>query len=214
MKKIVLLLAVLMIGTSTFAQHRKKKKYSMSHALGGSYIIYSNPDSTTGGIEDVSYTMNYTPRFNFYRVPKKDIVASIGSDVELGFTFTSYGGQSYTKFTYQVPIIASLNFGHASHPDSKSGFGGFIGFGYNFHSKTYQVPSSTSSTGIKNKNLMFTGVLLQGGLRFMMQGRSVTLKASYTQAKYDLAKLNIAGISGDYKLNIFGLSASTNIGEY
>jgi hypothetical protein len=207
MKKIIILLALLMVGTSSFGQKRKKKKTSFSHAFGGSYIVYSEPDNTTSNIQDIATTINYTPRFNFYRVPKKDIVASIGTDVELGFNFSSYGGQSYTNFTYQIPIILSMNFGHASHPDSKSGFGGFVGAGYNFHSKTFQVLST-------RKNLMMQGLVVQGGLRFMMQGRSATLKFSYTKSKYDLTKLNISGLTGDYKLNIFSLGISTNIGEY
>jgi len=206
MKKIIFALALLMIGSSAFAQHRrKKKKTSFSHAFGGSYIVYTEPDNTNGGIQDIATTINYTPRFNFYRVPKKDIVASIGTDVELGFNFSSYGGVSYTNFTYQIPVILSLNFGHAAHPDSKSGFGGFVGAGYNFHSKTFQL-----STG-ERKNLMLKGIVVQGGLRFMMQGRSATLKVSYTKSSYDLTKL---GGIGDYNLNILSLGLSTNIGEY
>ena len=210
MKKFIILLALLMVGTASFGQRRKKKKYSFSHAFGGSYIVYSDPDNTTGGIQDIATTINYTPRFNFYRVPKKDIVASIGTDVELGFNFTSYGGQSYTNFTYQIPIILSLNFGHAAHPDSKSGFGGFVGAGYNFHSKTIQLSDGTT---IINKNTMFKGIILQGGLRFMMQGRSATLKFSYTKSKFDTKNWNL-GMRGDYKLNIIALGISTNIGEY
>ncbi len=207
MKKIVLLLAVLMLTSTAFGQRHKKKKYSISHAFGGSYIVYSEPDNTAGGIQDIATTLNYTPRFNFYRVPKKDIVASIGSDVELGFNFSSYGGQNYTNFTYQIPIIASLNFGHASHPDSRSGFGGFVGAGYNFHSKTFQVSAT------QRKNLMLKGIVLQGGLRFMMQGRSTTLKFSYTKSSYDLTKLGPSYI-GNYNLNIISLGLSTNIGEF
>jgi hypothetical protein len=207
MKKIIILLAILMVGTSSFGQKRKKKKTSFSHAFGGSYIIYSNPDITTSDIQDYSTTINYTPRFNFYRVPKKDIVASIGSDIDLGFNMYSNGYTTQTNFTYQVPIILSMNFGHASHPDSKSGFGGFAGIGYNFHSKTTQITSTLS------KNLMMQGLIVQGGFRFMMQGRSATLKFSYTKSKYDTAKLNM-GFVGDYRLNIYTLGVVTNIGEY
>jgi len=180
MKKIIILMAFLMVGTTAFGQHRrKKKKFSFSHAFGGSYLVYSEPDNNANGaIQDIATTMNYTPRFNFYRVPKKDIVASIGTDVELGFNFSTYNGQSYTNFTYQIPIILSLNFGQASHPDSKSGFGGFVGAGYNFHSKTFQISPT------ERKNLMLQGLVLQGGLRFMMQGRSATLKFSYTKSNF------------------------------
>jgi len=210
MKKLIILLALLMVGTASFGQKRKKKKISFSHAFGGSYILYSNPDIVGSDIQDFSTTFNYTPRFNFYRVPKKDIVASIGSDIDLGFNMYSNGGQTYTNFTYQVPIILSLNFGHASHPNSKSGFGGFVGAGYNFHNKTIQL---TDGTNIINKNSIFKGIILQGGLRFMMQGRSATFKFSYTKSKFDQEKWNV-GLRGDYKLNIITLGISTNIGEY
>ena len=205
MRKIIFALALLMIGSSAFAQHRrKKKKTSFSHAFGGSYVVYTEADNAAAG-QDLASVLNYTPRFNFYRVPKKDIVASIGTDVELGFNFSSYGGVSYTNFTYQIPVILSLNFGHAAHPDSKSGFGGFVGAGYNFHSKTFQISPA------ERKNLMLKGIVVQGGLRFMMQGRSATLKVSYTKSSYDLTKL---GGIGDYNLNILSLGLSTNIGEY
>jgi hypothetical protein len=148
--------------------HVSYGQVSFSHSLGGSAYISSLASSS--GIM-------YSPRINFMTFRRSSTTLSIGTHFGLGFSFKSEAGTSSSSFALDIPVVVELNLGHAASPGgrrsrSRSNFGGFAGIGFGIN----KVGSASSFGGSYNDA---AGIVIDGGLRAMIAGKSYGLRLSY-----------------------------------
>lgn len=151
--KLGFVLCLLFIVSKGFAQ------VSFMHSGGLSlYSISSGVNSSVGP------ALMYSPRLNLVKL-SDELTLSVGTHIGIDFFLSSNGNQNSS--TFDIPLVAELNFGHGAIKQTKSKFGGFVGLGYGF-------------TSIKtNASYEARGVLLNGGLRFVMFKKSFGLRVAY-----------------------------------
>ena len=132
---------------------------SFSHSLGASFY-FSEVTSSPG--------VMYSPRLNFIELGD-EVTVSAGTHIGAWLDFNSRSGGSYSV---DLPVVAEINFGHASHPDTKSKFGGFAGLGYGYN----QMATSDNFGSSFNTAI---GPVVNGGLRFIINENPIGLRGSY-----------------------------------
>lgn len=183
MKKVYLLLVLsLFLSTSSFAQ----SDISFSHSAGGSYY------GTTGFS---AFGVTYAPRMNILKL-KDEMTLSLGTRATAAFQaqFNSREGVSEDQpnfFIADLPFLAELNFGHASHKQTDGQFGGFVGAGYG-------VSMLRSTVG----NLSAHGIVVNGGVRFLFK-RSMGANVSY-MFNLNQENMNVFVLSLFYTFGHFG----------
>ncbi len=157
---------------------------SFSHSLGGS--IYIGEDASVPGIM-------YSPRVNLVEFGDEGTI-SLGTHLGMWLEYNSQAGAS--AFALDAPLMAEVNFGMAANPYTSSSFGGYAGIGYGISSF-----GSAGAFGSFNGNGGI-GVVVNGGIRAIILGAPVGLRASYLLN-------NAEGGS-----NVFSLGAYYCIGSY
>ena len=133
---------------------------SFSHSLGGSFYL-SSLASAPG--------IMYSPRVNFLQL-NDELTVSAGTHLGLGIVYNSREGAS--SFALDLPLVAEINFGHASNPETSSSFGGFIGFGFGI--------SKIGSQGAFGADYnSASGLIFNGGIRAIIKERPLGLRLSY-----------------------------------
>ena len=146
---------------SLLSSHLLIGQVSFSHTVGGS--IYSSTDNTgAGGIM-------YSPRLNFLELAD-EVTVSIGTHIGLGLSLNSRSGAN--SLALDIPLVAEMNFGCASHPDASSGFGGFVGAGYGIS----RIGSQGAFGSGYNEA---SGLVFNGGIRTELLNFPVGLRVSY-----------------------------------
>lgn len=156
MKKIKLILAFALMSISTQFSYAQ---VSFSHGLGAEIFSTSNA---------LVPALVYSPRVNFLQLASEATV-SAGTHLGLGFNYSSDGGDNY--FAYEVPLVAELNLGSGSSPDSDVGFGGFLGLGYGIN----KIGSSDIGTAYNDAS----GIYVNAGLRAIINDQPMGLRVSY-----------------------------------
>jgi len=136
---------------------------SFSHSLGASVYL--------GDIGLVGAT--YSPRLNFLELDD-EITVSFGTHLGLAFNLESSrgAGEGSASFALDLPIVVEINAGHAAHPETRSVFGGFFGFGFGYNSMGAEdtfVSTSSSSAGL----------VLNGGFRAIIREQPVMLRIGF-----------------------------------
>lgn len=130
MNKIKLVFLVLIISLTTKTTFGQ---ISFSHAVGIS-IFRLIPAIT------------YSPRLNLVQL-NKETNLSLGTHLAYGFRpYKDASGPIKNQgsfFVYEVPLVAEINFGCGSSPQSNSNIGGFFGIGYAVN-KTSRSPLPSS----------------------------------------------------------------------
>lgn len=159
MKKInLLILSIICIFMQTIISNAQ---VSFSHSIGASAYI---------GGDVAAWGLNYSPRVNLIELGD-EMTLSLGTHLGLGMSYNSREG-SNNSFTLDLPLMAEINFGHASHPETSSSFGGFGGIGYGIS----KIGSSDEYGGTYNNA---AGLVINGGVRFLVKERSVGARIAY-----------------------------------
>jgi len=148
---------------------------SFSHAIGGSYYFASLTEAP--GIM-------YSPRINLFEL-SDELTISVGTHLGLGLV-SANSREGARSFAFDLPIVAEVNFGHGANRDTKSLIGGFAGLGYGI-SKI----GSAGTFGADSNDAR--GLILNGGVRVIIQERSIGLRLSYllnTKEGYE----NVTGV--------------------
>lgn len=153
--KLVLLMVVMTVTTKiTFGQ------VSFSHALGGAFYLSDLASSPA---------LVYSPRLNFVEL-NDEMTISAGTHLGFGFNYSTDGTDNY--FAYELPIVAELNLGNSSSPNSDASFGGFAGLGYALNKM-----GNSSVFGASYNNA--AGLYVNAGLRALINDRPIGLRVSY-----------------------------------
>jgi hypothetical protein len=184
MKKFTIKLAV--IAMALFANFAAKAQVEFNHSFGG--VFYASENSS-------GYGILYSPRLNLVEL-SDEVSLSAGSHVGLGFSGSANSQTGASgSFVLDLPLLAEINFGHASSSNSSIGFGGFLGAGFGYNRMSY---SDVFGSGDRAA----TGLVLNGGFRTnLIKEQSVTLRISYMMAS-------------DNKGDIIGLGLTYNIGDF
>ncbi|HPE55253.1 MAG TPA: hypothetical protein P5514_15685 [Bacteroidales bacterium] len=134
---------------------------TFSHAIGIEYLA-----SSEVGVPAILYS----PRINIIELDR-DLTISLGTHFGLGFNFSSREGA--TTLAIDLPLVAEVNFGHASQPYSRADYGGFAGIGYGY-SKLGQ-----SGEWESYYNSEASGLVINGGFRGYINDSSVGARISY-----------------------------------
>jgi len=176
----ILLSGLLMASLTSFAQP------SFSHSLGASFYI--GGDAAAPGA-------TYSPRINLVGVGD-EMTVSVGTHLGLGFMYNSQSGGS---FALDLPLVAEVNFGHASSEDATANFGGFLGIGVGIS----KIGSAGAFGGSYNDA---AGFLVNGGLKAYIRDRSVGFRFAYLlNGKQD-------EITGEDYANVITLGLMYNFG--
>lgn len=157
MKRLKLFLFIVVISISTkntFAQ------ISFSHTAGAAAYI-----------ADVAVlpAVVYSPRANLLQLGSEATV-SLGTHLGFGFNYNTAGTDNY--FGYELPLLAEINLGCGSSPDSDVGFGGFLGLGYGVN----KMGASNSIGSVHNEA---SGIYVNGGIRAIINDQPLGLRVSY-----------------------------------
>ena len=126
--------------------HTLLGQVSFSHSAGGAYYLTSSIGAPA---------ITYSPRLNLLQM-SDEATLSLGTHIGLGLVYNSRAGAS--SFALDLPIVAELNLGHASSPESDAVFGGFIGAGYGIN----KMGAAGAFGGETNDA---AGIVLNGGIR-------------------------------------------------
>lgn len=133
---------------------------SFSHSAGAG--LYGGGDAGSPAIV-------YSPRLNILAFGDNATV-SVGTHVGAWLAFNSREGAS--SLAFDLPLVAELNLGNKSTKDNDSGFGGFVGAGYGIS----RLASDGEFGLAENKA---SGVVVNGGIRANVLGRSLGVRVSY-----------------------------------
>jgi hypothetical protein len=157
---------------------------SFSHSAGASAYV---------GGQAAAWGINYSPRINLIELGD-EMTLSLGTHLGLGLSYNSRDG-SGNSFTLDLPLMAELNFGHASHPETSSSFGGFAGIGYGI-SKI----GSSGTFGADYNNA--AGLVINGGVRFLVAERAVGVRVAY-MVNFKADAKNVIGVGAFYTFGSF-----------
>jgi hypothetical protein len=161
-----------------------KAQVSFSHSAGLSAYI---------GGSAAAWGLNYSPRLNLLELGD-ELTFSLGTHLGLGLQYSSQEGSS-NSFTLDLPLMAEINFGHASSPETSSSFGGFGGIGYGI--------SKIGSDGVYGADYNnAAGLVINGGVRFIVKERPVGVRLSY-----------MLNFKGDAK-NVLAFGAFYTFGDF
>lgn len=158
---------------------------SFSHSLGAGFYVSPSASAYAPAIV-------YSPRLNFLELADEATI-SVGTHLGLGLLYNSREGAS--SYALDLPVVVEFNLGHGAHPDTRSSFGGYAGFGFGIS----KIGSSGAFGADYNDA---AGVVLNGGLRALIQERPLDLRVSYL--------LNVKEGFG----NVIGLGISYSFGDY
>jgi hypothetical protein len=152
MKKILVLFIGLILG----AIQTSNAQVEFMHSVGATIYASGEASGITG---------TWSPRLNLLKVGE-DGALSAGTHFSLGGSVNSRTGGS---ISFDFPIMAEINMGHAATKESKGSFGYFAGIGYGFSALTSDVAVQSTS-----------GPVIDAGIRFLIaEKNSVGLRVSY-----------------------------------
>ncbi len=159
MKKLILLLFLAFIFTSTKAQKGQTKKpfvfskgYKSSWGVGCSFYAFN-------GIYEKIGSINYAPQLDLTN-KRSDFSISLNTQLSAGYHFKSKNDSS--NFPYaDIPLFIEANFGHLASKDFYNEIGYFIGGGYDLNFL---------------KNTLQHGPAFTAGMRTWFFGKSLTIR--------------------------------------
>lgn len=176
MKKIKLILALALMSITTQFSYAQ---VSFSHTLGAA--AYSSSNALVPAVV-------YSPRVNFLQLASE---ATVSAGTHLGFGFNYSSDQTGNYFAYELPLVAELNLGAGSSPDSDVGFGGFLGLGYGIN----KIGSPGDGAAYNNAS----GIYVNAGLRAIINDQPMGLRVSYLMNN-KVGFSDVVGISFFYML--------------
>lgn len=175
-----------LIAMALVANFAVKAQVEFNHSAG--FGLYASETSS-------GYALQYSPRLNLLEL-SDEMSLSVGSHLGVGFSGSvnsQTGGSG--SFVLDLPLMAEVNFGHASSTNSSVGFGGFLGAGFGYHKASYDDGFSSGDRGA-------TGLVFNGGFRTnLIKETSITFRVSYM-------------LASDGKGDIIGLGLLYNLGDY
>lgn len=111
------------------------------------------------------------PRYNFI-APKDYLTVSVGSPLNLGFSFIGSSVGTFVQFMGDIPLTVDINIGSRATPFNESLFGGYLGAGLDYNYMFIQDND-------EKVNLHTFGPTIHGGLRWRINGRETGFRVSY-----------------------------------
>ena len=154
--KMFFLLSVLLWTQAGFAQ------LSFSHDVGAGIYVAKNGANSPAIV--------YSPRLNLVEI-QDNITISVGTHLGAWLDFNSREGAS--GFAFDLPIMASINFGQYAQPEAEDpAVGGFVGVGYGI-SRLGSEGAFSSDYNEAN------GLVFDGGIRLVVRDIPLGLRGSY-----------------------------------
>lgn len=117
------------------------------------------------------YSFGIYPRYNFI-APKDYLTVSVGSPLNLGFSFSAGSFGTFMQFMGDIPLTVDLNIGSRATPFNESLFGAYIGAGLNYNYMFYQINDEKA-------RIHTVGPMIHGGFRWEINGRETGFRVSY-----------------------------------
>ncbi|MFT6745826.1 MAG: hypothetical protein ACJAZ2_000164 [Glaciecola sp.] len=117
------------------------------------------------------YSFGVYPRYNFI-APKDYFSISVGSPLNLGFSFTAGSYGTFIQFMGDIPVTVDLNLGSRATLFNESLFGAYVGAGFNYNYMFYQVNDDKAT-------IHTVGPMIHGGFRWEINGRETGFRVSY-----------------------------------
>ncbi|MFT6715607.1 MAG: hypothetical protein ACJA0Q_000234 [Saprospiraceae bacterium] len=176
-------------GTTT-PMYKEYQSWS-ADAMGGLFFPSSIPL--------LFYSFGVYPRYNIL-APKEYLTVSVGSPLNLGFSFTAGTFGTFIQFMGDIPLTVDLNIGSRATPFDESLFGAYIGGGFNYNYMFFQINEDKAS-------LHTFGPTVHGGFRWEINGRQTGFRISYLNG-FGTPDEMVNGIlvEGSPGNNIFSLS--------
>lgn len=148
-----------------FAGLGANAQVSFNHSIGAAYYLSDGAEAPA---------ILYSPRLNVVELGR-ELTISVGTHLGLGFQKSaSSDGSSSGSFAIDIPLMAEMNFGHAANPDTRSGFGGFIGAGVGYN----QMSREDEFSGSIEKSST-TGLVFNAGIRTIISDNPCGLRLSF-----------------------------------
>jgi hypothetical protein len=152
----------------------------------------------------------YSPRFNFAETEKLSVsvgvpltfAVSVSTSTTYDNYYSSYYDSTSVGFTFNAPLLISLNVGRGSSKENREKFGFFIGDGYGYHHGSYLVEGTDAYgyTYVGSRSVNTNGPAGNAGVRFGVGRKSKNIELRFSYMK---------GLTGTQP-DIFGIAGLFN----